>query len=64
MPIYEYKCESCEHTFEKLVLGSKDQDIRCPNCSSPEVKKLLSSINVSGRSVNSGCGSGASRGFS
>jgi len=64
MPIYEYKCESCEHTFEKLVLGSKDQDIQCPKCGSLEVKKLLSSINFSGSSVNSRCGSGTPRGFS
>lgn len=41
MPIYEYHCEPCEHTFETLVRGGGDV-ARCPKCGSPDVSKQLS----------------------
>lgn len=35
MPIYEYKCAACQHTFE-LTLSMKDNDVPkespCPEC--------------------------------
>ncbi len=41
MPIYEYRCMECEEEFETLVLGSAE-DIKCPKCSSPNLKRLMS----------------------
>lgn len=40
MPIYEYRCESCEHEFETLVLGQEKPE--CPSCQSQELERLLS----------------------
>ena len=31
MPIFEYKCESCEAKFEKLVRRADDH-VECPTC--------------------------------
>ncbi len=40
MPLYEFACEKCEHTFEELVFDG-DQ-VACPKCRSAKVAKLLS----------------------
>ena len=40
MPIYEYKCRSCGHSFEELVFG--DPLPECPKCHSEETEKLIS----------------------
>jgi putative FmdB family regulatory protein len=40
MPIYEYRCQACETTFESLVRG--DSTVTCPQCGSPALDKLLS----------------------
>jgi putative FmdB family regulatory protein len=45
MPIYEYVCEACEQSFEKLVRSStKQSDITCPSCESQDVRKKMSSF--------------------
>lgn len=41
MPIYEYKCEVCGHTFEAIQKFSDDPITSCPVCSAP-VRRLLS----------------------
>jgi len=59
MPIYEYKCQKCDHKFEKLVFG--EEETKCPKCNSKKIEKLLpSSINVGkGGSANLGsCSTG------
>ena len=40
MPLYEYKCRSCDRQFEALVWGSTVPE--CPSCQSQELDKLLS----------------------
>ena len=40
MPLYEYACQTCEHTFEELVFGQ--EDIECPKCHDKQVERLLS----------------------
>jgi putative FmdB family regulatory protein len=40
MPIYEYRCQQCSHTFELLVRD--DGTARCPHCGSTALVKLLS----------------------
>ena len=41
MPIYEYRCEPCEHTFETLVRSSSDVP-HCPRCGEIDLKKQFS----------------------
>lgn len=41
MPIYEYKCNECGHTFEYLVLGGSEPE-RCAECQSGNVCRLMS----------------------
>lgn len=40
MPLYEYQCQQCEHTFEKLVWN--EDPIECPSCHSNRLERLLS----------------------
>jgi putative FmdB family regulatory protein len=40
MPLYEYSCKNCEHTFETLVFGN--EAVECPECQSRRLEKLLS----------------------
>jgi len=42
MPIYEYKCNACEHTFDKLQKIDDPAFTVCPDCGKPELKKLVS----------------------
>jgi len=47
MPIYEYQCNNCQHEFEEILMGSsKEEDIRCPKCSSEDVKKKTSGFSA------------------
>lgn len=69
MPMYEYSCNKCGKTFEKLVrISDRDKQINCPNCGSDETIRLLSLFGVGGsggstkgsskRSRGTICGSG------
>ena len=40
MPIYEYQCESCSHTFELKQGFDADPIEKCPVCTSPS-KRLF-----------------------
>ncbi|RLA21000.1 MAG: zinc ribbon domain-containing protein [Gammaproteobacteria bacterium] len=42
MPIYEYKCEACEHELEALQKMSDDPLKDCPACSAASLKKQIS----------------------
>ena len=41
MPIYEYRCTPCQHTFETLVRGQGDA-AHCPKCGGIDLDKLFS----------------------
>jgi len=41
MPLYEFHCEPCDHTFETLIRVAGDQ-ARCPLCGNVEVSKQFS----------------------
>ena len=63
MPMYEFKCEACEHEFEELVLGQRDRKIPCPKCGSDNTHRLLSASCVHGGGKGASFGSlGASGG--
>jgi putative FmdB family regulatory protein len=43
MPIFEFRCLSCNDCFEILVLKKKEEvEARCPKCGSEEFERVLS----------------------
>ncbi len=45
MPIYEYRCKKCGQTNEFLIL-KKEEPLRCKQCGSEDLTKLLSAHNT------------------
>ena len=43
MPIFEYRCESCESKFEKLVRRSGDH-VECPSCGKAKLEVQYSTF--------------------
>lgn len=68
MPLYEYKCGKCGHSFEKYASGRHEEVGACPQCGKDAVEKVFSTFssclgNVGGSTVTAGssgggCGSG------
>lgn len=53
MPIYEYRCQECGKLFEMFRrFSDADSGVRCPDCESEQVRRVLSSF------AASGCGGG------
>ncbi|GMQ91420.1 MAG: hypothetical protein BMS9Abin11_0728 [Gammaproteobacteria bacterium] len=42
MPIYEYRCQACGHTFETIQKLSDEPLRECPECGAVQLKKLVS----------------------
>lgn len=42
MPIYEYRCESCDHQLEALQKISDEPLTDCPQCENGNLRKLVS----------------------
>ncbi len=48
MPIYEYRCEGCDKTFEILQrLGAGADDLECPHCAGRHLSKQFSTFAAS-----------------
>ncbi len=64
MPIHEFRCTSCDYTFEQLIMNKEEMEaVRCPKCQSPEIDKLMSACNAAikgSSSTSSGKGAGPS----
>jgi len=42
VPLYEYRCKSCRHRFEKIQKFSDDPIRVCPKCGLEAVEQMLS----------------------
>jgi putative FmdB family regulatory protein len=40
MPLYDYRCETCEAEFEKLVSFSEADRVRCDACGEPASRQV------------------------
>ena len=59
MPVFEYKCSSCNTKFEILHKSSTNQEeVSCPECNSKKINKLFSSFSASVHSNESSCSQG------
>ena len=52
MPIYEYKCNTCDKKFETLVMGGSMPE--CPSCDSQDLVRLMSACGFISRSSGPG----------
>jgi putative FmdB family regulatory protein len=55
MPIYEYRCQACGMLFDQLRPMSASDSATCPNCGSPEARRLVSRVAAIG---GADCGPG------
>lgn len=44
MPLYEYRCDACEHEFEALQKMDDEPLIHCPACDEAKLRKLVSAV--------------------
>jgi putative FmdB family regulatory protein len=57
VPLFDYTCHTCQHSFEALVFG--DEKVECPKCQGEDLEKLLSlpaAPLASVASLSSACG--------
>jgi len=47
MPIYEYKCTNCSHSFAKLIRNNSELPTHCPECAAATLKKMFSTFSTS-----------------
>jgi len=70
MPLYEYRCNDCDHRFEILQrMGEGADGLACPSCGKPRLEKQFSTFAASSGGAASsssasacgagGCGGGA-----
>jgi len=60
MPIYEYRCLTCEERFEVLQrMNEGNENLVCPSCGAPKPAKQFSAFAMSGSgnrsSSDNGC---------
>jgi len=48
MPIFEYTCQKCKKTFEKLVLSRNQPTPICPECGSKKAERQFSTFATAG----------------
>lgn len=45
MPIYEYRCSSCQKIFQHLVLRKGEESgLSCPDCGERQLERLISRV--------------------
>ncbi|MDF1565562.1 MAG: zinc ribbon domain-containing protein [Deltaproteobacteria bacterium] len=56
MPLYEYRCQPCERTFEKIRrISEREEPVPCPECGEPAGPQM-SAFAVGGGSYGGGGG--------
>ena len=56
MPIYEYRCNTCECTFEHLALSTTEPPPECPECCGSDVEKMMSAGAIRPNGIPTGSG--------
>jgi putative FmdB family regulatory protein len=61
MPIFEYRCLTCDHYFEALVLPPAVTRPECPSCHGRELEQLISAFTVNSEAASKAAFSKARR---
>lgn len=56
MPIFEFRCKSCDSQFERLVRSTDEGTVACPSCESEQVSRLFSTFASKGGKEAAGVG--------
>ncbi len=59
MPVFEYVCNQCDNGFEEMIpygQQSEEYGLRCPECGSKDVRKVINTSNVRPRGVTTNFG--------
>lgn len=63
MPIYEFRCQHCDHRFQKLCsLGEKGENITCPSCKATNPKRVMSGFTLNNPGALAGSRGGSCHG--
>ncbi len=41
MPTYDYRCDACDHKFDKFQSITADPDKKCPSCGKNKARRLI-----------------------
>lgn len=55
MPIYNYVCQACEHSF-KAMHRIKDVLVDCPSCAAPKLDRVPASFSLTKTTENNNAG--------
>lgn len=48
MPIREYRCQRCGNVFENVEIDPTDGAVKCANCGSKKITKVISLFSSTG----------------
>jgi putative FmdB family regulatory protein len=55
MPLYEFKCRTCDTRFEMLrKISDSDEDVSCPECGEFEAERQVSAVTCTSNAAGSG----------
>lgn len=66
MPIFDFACQDCGSKFDLMISNADKEKATCPNCSSKNIKQLLSEFHTGntrttpGPSCSQSCSAAAS----
>ncbi|MEQ8175302.1 MAG: zinc ribbon domain-containing protein [Syntrophomonadaceae bacterium] len=62
MPIFDFACQDCGSKFDLMISNADKDKVTCPNCSSKNIKQLLSEFHTGKTrpSFSPGCSQGCS----
>lgn len=46
MPIYEFKCENCNHIFEEFQYMKEEPLKKCPQCQKLTLRKVIYPVGI------------------
>lgn len=60
MPMLDYRCEQCGHTFAELVFSGKEDQVQCEKCGSKQLRRVYEGRCLFGSTASSGGKGGCS----